>query len=98
MAIEFKDSWLELFYEDDISHKKIPSTIKTSLFRKIQLLDAATHEDDLRVPPGNQFEHLVGNLAGWCSIRVNKQYRLLFRWKDGVALDTYLDPHSYKNR
>ena len=96
MAIEFKDTWLEAFYEDDQSCKKIPSTIESALFRKLQILDAATQESDLRIPPGNRFEHLLGNLSGWCSIRVNKQYRLIFRWEEGVAQDTYLDPHAYK--
>lgn len=95
MAIEFRDLWLEAFYEDDQSHKKIPSNIESALFRKLQILDAAIHESDLRVPPGNRFEHLQGNLSEWCSIRVNKQYRLIFRWEDGVAQDTYLDPHTY---
>lgn len=96
MAIEFRDTWLETFYEEDQGHKKIPSTIEGALYRKIQILDAATQESDLRVPPGNRFEHLQGNLSGWCSIRVNKQYRLIFRWEDGTAQDTYLDPHVYK--
>ena len=57
--------------------------------------DIAQAESDLRIPPGNRFEHLEGNLKGWCSIRVNKQYRLIFQWVDGVALNTYLDPHQY---
>ncbi|HKM26024.1 MAG TPA: type II toxin-antitoxin system RelE/ParE family toxin [Thiopseudomonas sp.] len=96
MAIEFRDVWLEGFYEEDQSHKKIPSTIATVLYRKLQILDAATQESDLRLPPGNRFEHLQGNLSGWCSIRVNKQYRLIFRWAAGLAQDTYLDPHAYK--
>lgn len=96
MAVEFRDPWLEVFYEQDQSHKKIPSTIEGALFRKIQVLDAATQESDLRIPPGNRFEHLQGNLSGWSAIRVNKQYRLIFRWVDGIALDTYLDPHVYR--
>lgn len=96
MAIEFKDTWLEAFYEDDQSYKKIPSTIESALFRKLQILDAATQESDLRMPPGNWFEHLQGNLTGWCSIRVNRQYRLIFHWDEGVAQETYLDPHTYK--
>lgn len=96
MAIEFRDGWLEAFYEKDQSHRKIPGTITSALFRKIQILDAATQESDLRIPPGNRFEHLRGKLSGWCSIRVNKQYRLVFRWEEGIALDTYLDPHAYK--
>lgn len=95
MAIKFRDSWLETFYEDDISHKKIPKTLEGALYRKLQILDAATKEADLRVPPGNRFEHLKGNLDAWCSIRVNGQYRLIFKWEEGVAVETYLDPHRY---
>lgn len=96
MAVEFRDRWLESFYEHDLSHSKIPASIQGVLFRKIQILDAATQIADLRVPPGNRFENLHGTLSGWSSIRVNKQYRLIFRWVNGVALDTYLDPHSYR--
>ncbi|WP_018402807.1 type II toxin-antitoxin system RelE/ParE family toxin [Marinobacter gelidimuriae] len=96
MAVEFRDTWLGAFYEEDLGHKKIPGTVKGALYRKIQILDAATQESDLRVPPGNRFEHLQGKLAGLCSVRVNKQYRLIFRWMDGIAQDTYLDPHVYK--
>lgn len=48
------------------------------------------------VPPGNKFEHLNGKLKGWCSIRVNRQYRLIFRWEQGEARCLYLDPHSYR--
>lgn len=96
MAITFRDDWLEAFYEDDISHRKIPKNIQNALYRKLQIIDAATEETDLRVPPGNCFEHLKGKLKGWCSIRVNKQYRLIFRWVDGVGENTYLDPHVYR--
>lgn len=95
MALEFKDKWLEQFYEDDKRHRWIPVSIENALFRKLEILDAAQAESDLRVPPGNRFEHLEGSLKGWCSIRVNKQYRLIFKWVDGVALNTYLDPHKY---
>ena len=53
---------------------------------------------DLRVPPSNHFEKLRGNLAGWCSIRVNDQWRLIFQWngKNGEAVEVYLDNHSYR--
>ena len=96
MALEFKDKWLEAFYELDKRHRSIPRQIEGELFRKLEILDAAQAESDLRAPPGNRFKHLDGNLAGWCSIRVNKQYRLIFRWVDGVAVSTYLDPHKYQ--
>lgn len=96
MAVQFRDKWLEAFYEENQWHRKIPRAIEPALFRKLQMLDAAIHESDLRAPPGNQFEHLQGELSKWCSIRVNKQYRLIFRWEAGIAQDTYLDPHRYK--
>ena len=96
MAVEFRDHWLEAFYENDTGHRKIPASLKEALFRKLQILDAAMVEADLKAPPGNRFEHLRGGHAGWCSIRVNKQYRLIFRWTDGIALNTYLDPHTYR--
>lgn len=95
MLIEFKDKWLEQFYEEDKRHRLIPSQIESALFRKLQIIDVAEDEADLRVPPGNRFEHLEGDLKGWCSIRVNKQYRLIFRWSGSSAHEVYLDPHKY---
>jgi len=52
----------------------------------------------LRVPPSNHFEKLRGNLAGFHSIRVNQQWRLVFRWdgERGEADGIYLDDHSYR--
>jgi len=53
---------------------------------------------DLRVPPSNHFEKLRGSLDGWHSIRINEQWRLIFRWDDsrGEATEVYLDNHSYR--
>jgi toxin HigB-1 len=44
------------------------------------MLDAATSDQDLRVPPSNHFEKLRGRLKGFHSIRVNRQWRLIFQW------------------
>jgi toxin HigB-1 len=63
-----------------------------------RMLDDAASDDDLRAPPSNHFEKLRGRLAGFCSIRVNGQWRLIFRW-DGIrgeAADVYLDDHGYR--
>ncbi len=98
MSVVFKDDWLEDFYENSIGHRLIARNIENALFRKIQILDAAKAESDLIVPSGNRFEHLSGKLKQWCSIRVNKQYRMVFRWIDGVAVDTYLDAHTYRGK
>jgi proteic killer suppression protein len=55
--------------------------------RKLVILDAAESLQDLRVPPGNRLERLSGDRTGQYSIRVNDQWRICFRWKDGDALD-----------
>ena len=62
------------------------------------MIDDATTDRDLRVPLSNHFEKLRGNLAGFHSIRVNQQWRLIFRWDGtrGEAADVYLDDHSYR--
>jgi len=51
--------------------------------RKLAMLDAAARLADLRVPPGNRLEKLVGNRTGQHSIRINDQYRICFVWRGG---------------
>lgn len=75
----FRDRWLREFYLEDKASKKEPSEVKDRLFRKLQLIDDATRDLDLRSPPSNHFEKLRGSLAGKHSIRVNKQWRLVFK-------------------
>jgi proteic killer suppression protein len=62
------------------------------------MLDDAMSDQDLRVPPSNHFEKLRGKLKSFHSIRVNRQWRLIFQWDGhrGEANDVYLDDHSYK--
>ena len=50
-------------------------------------LDAATRLDDLRLPPSNRLEALKGDLAGHYSIRINDQWRVIFRWTDSGPSD-----------
>lgn len=60
--------------------------IERAARRKLELLNAASNLDDLRVPPGNRLEALKGDRKGKYSIRINDQWRICFVWKDG---DTY---------
>jgi toxin HigB-1 len=55
--------------------------------RKLDMLHAAAKVDDLRVPPSNRLEKLEGDLKGFYSIRINDQWRLIFRWFEGNAHD-----------
>lgn len=72
-----------------------PPNLQRVIARKLQMLKAATCLNDLRIPPANRLEALKGNLAGWYSIRVNSQYRLIFRWdnKQKEAYDVYFDDY-----
>jgi proteic killer suppression protein len=55
--------------------------------RKLIQMNQAGKLDDLKVPPGNRLEALKGRLAGFHSIRVNDQWRIIFRWTDAGPSD-----------
>jgi len=57
------------------------------------MLEAAVALEDLRVPPGNRLEALKGELKGQHSIRVNDQWRIVFRWTQGPAEVRLIDYH-----
>jgi proteic killer suppression protein len=61
--------------------------------RKLDMMNAAAKLDDLKAPPGNRLEALKGNLAGHHSIRINDQWRIVFKWKDGAAHDVKIDDY-----
>lgn len=98
MITSFRDSWLRDFFVDDARSKKVPADLADRLFRRLQMLDDAATDADLRVPPSNHFEKLKGTLAEFHSIRVNEQWRLIFRWdgSTGEASGVYLDKHEYR--
>jgi proteic killer suppression protein len=98
MIASFRDAWLRDFFVEDVRAKRIPADLEARLFRKLQMLDDATNDTDLRVPLSNHFEKLRGALADRHSIRVNEQWRLVFRWHGarGEASGVYLDNHSYR--
>lgn len=98
MISSFRDDWLRAFFVDDVHSRRIPADLTNRLFRKLQMLDDATTDQDLRVPPSNHFEKLRGELEALHSIRVNSQWRLIFRWdgRRGEASGVYLDDHSYR--
>ena len=72
MIVSFRDGWLRAFFVDDVRSRNISSHLESRLFRKLQMIDDATTDQDLRVPPNNHFEKLRGKLADFHSIRVNK--------------------------
>ena len=98
MISNFRDDWLRAFFVDDVRSRNIPPDLANRLFRKLQMLDDATTDQDLRVPPSNHFEKLRGKLEGFHSIRINDQWRIIFRWdgRRGEASGVNLDDHSYR--
>ena len=67
--------------------RQLPAGIQQVARRKLRMLNSAFTLDDLRVPPANRLEALKGNRKGQHSIRINDQWRVCFRWKDGDAHD-----------
>lgn len=67
--------------------RKIPHDIQKVAMRKLWMIDAATHIEDLRIPPANQLKLLKGQLKKFHSIRINDQWRVIFIWKENNAFD-----------
>ncbi len=78
----------DLFHGDNTkSARRIPTVLWNAACRKLDMLNAAHELRDLMVPPGNHLEVLRGEWAGHHSIRINDQFRVVFRWTDGNAHD-----------
>jgi proteic killer suppression protein len=71
----------------DRTPKGFPSDLAKVSRRKLRMRASAARLEDLRQPPGNRLEELVGDRIGQHSIRVNNQWRLCFVWRDGDAYD-----------
>lgn len=65
--------------------RRFPPDNRSVAVRKLDVLNGAVELGDLRSPPGNRLESLRGDLAGLHSIRVNDQWRIVFRWAEGDA-------------
>jgi toxin HigB-1 len=65
--------------------RRLPPDILTVALRKLDMIDAAQVLQDLAAPPGNRLEALRGELKGHHSIRINDQWRIVFRWETEMA-------------
>ena len=75
------------------SSRRFPTDIQRTARRKLLQINAATQLRDLAVPPGNQLEALKGDRKGQHSIRINKQWRICFRWDAGAHEVEIVDYH-----
>ena len=87
MIASFGDRATEDLYHGRKSKatRRLPADIVSVALRKLDMLNAALVLQDLASPPGNRLEALRGSLKGHHSIRVNDQWRLVFRWTAGEA-------------
>ena len=67
--------------------KKMPLEIQSVGRRKLRMLNNSQDVKDLKIPPSNRLEKLSGDLKGFYSIRINKQWRIIFTWNNGNAND-----------
>ncbi|WP_333590179.1 type II toxin-antitoxin system RelE/ParE family toxin [Ligilactobacillus acidipiscis] len=77
MIRNFADKETKKIFSQQFS-KRLPQAIQKATLRKLIMLDNATNINDLRVPPANHLEQLVGDREGQYSIKINAQYRLCF--------------------
>ena len=84
MISGFADKETERVWQGRVS-RRLPGSIQVKARLKLRMLHAAVRLDDLRIPPANRLEALVGDRKGQYSIRINDQWRLCFRWQSGQA-------------
>ena len=81
MIVSFKSEETKLIFKSFTS-LLYPPNIQKNALRKLLILDAATSINDLRIPPANRLEKLVGDRKGQYSIRINEQWRICFVWTE----------------
>lgn len=87
MIKSFADSETRYFWEIGTSKRKPPANLRSVAKRKLQMIDAATKLDDLKIPPGNRLHALSKDREGQHAIWINDQFRICFLWRDGNAHD-----------
>jgi len=94
MIKSFTDRETEKVWNGEFS-SKLPNEIQSVARRKLRMLNNSQSINDLRIPPANRLEKLKGDLIGFHSIRINKQWRIIFRWinknAEQVKIEDYHD-------
>jgi len=73
--------------------RSFPNELVTAARKKLAMVHAARQLTDLRVPPGNRLEALSGNLKGFHSIRINDQWRVVFKFENGNAYEVRVEDY-----
>lgn len=86
MIISFGNKETEKIWTGIVS-KKLPREIQETARRKLRMIHNSINIIDLRIPPANRLEKLKGDLEEFYSIRINDQWRIVFHWQNGNALE-----------
>ena len=86
MIKSFGDKQTEKVWRGEYS-KKYAANIQPVARRKMRMINNAQGINDLKIPPGNRLEKLKGKLKDFWSIRINNQWRIIFKWNNGNASD-----------
>ena len=93
MIRSFKGAYAEAIHNRRAMPKGFPSDLVRVARRKLVMINNAATLQDLASPPGNRLEALKGDLKGLHSIRVNDQWRVVFRWTNAGPEDVELSKH-----
>ncbi len=95
MIVIFANKLAEDLFENRNSKevRSFPGELHRAARRKILYLHEASELVDLKVPPGNKLEALKGDRTGFHSLRINDQWRLIFRWNNGNAADVSVEDY-----
>lgn len=93
MIVSFGNTDTEKIWQG-VRVKKIPNDIQQTGRRKLRMINNSINLNDLRIPPANRLEKLSGKLKAFYSIRINDQWRIIFKWDSGNAFEVeILDYH-----
>jgi proteic killer suppression protein len=85
----FKDKETQKVW-NGVHSLKLPLEIQGIARRKLRMINNSQDLNDLRTPPSNHLEKLSGDLQKYYSLRINKQWRIIFRWENGNAFDVQI--------
>ena len=93
MIVSFGSKDTEMIWQG-ILVRKMPGEIQSIARRKLRMLNNSMNINDLRIPPSNRLEKLTGKKKEFYSIRINDQWRIIFKWSNGNASEVeILDYH-----
>ena len=89
MIRSFKSKETEKVWKGERS-SKLPLEVQKVGRRKLRMLNNSIDINDLRIPPANRLEKLSGKFNGFYSIRINDQWRIIFKWSEGHAFEAQI--------